>query len=473
MDPMQSSPLGFGPHRPPRLPLTLNSASLSPDPIQLGNPMVSQPPGSARGPVRKVSLSRLPGPRPSVELASPASHRCGQQPSFARPFSNHQLIDQNCRGLGMSAGYRARDSAISPDQQVRGGSVHTPQRLLPVTPGAMVRLSDRSLAHSSHISSFKRPGLAPTEVTSQQTQLPREKPSRMHCPPSLAPPMKIQEALRQHLVRGSPRVSGDLSLPSKGFPPSSIHTSRGKSNEKYERHVVSGPPQDSCTTVPRPLSQSSNISRRRMNPGRLSFPFHGDEMVDLEKFGSAWNTYLQNHARRSENAAHRMSELEKIIDDKNKCIREHTENFKKQSSLVSSLESRVAELSGQNELLVKANNEVRVELEQFENLRKDMQIKIKSYRTKLNEAIVEQQSLYKRCKASCDNTIDSIRKEQEETQSQQRKALEQFEIGMKKAAAARDAIKLLLEEELRASKTHGNKRKLSAFTFISSILTKY
>lgn len=201
-----------------------------------------------------------------------------------------------------------------------------------------------------------------------------------------------------------------------------------------------------------------------MNPGRLSFPFHGDEMVDLEKFGSAWNTYLQNHARRSENASHRMSELEKVIDDQKKSIVEHSERIKTQAATVISLEARAAQLSEQNNLLAKANDDLQGQVEQSRMHKKEMQEKVKSYRGKLNEAIVEQQELYKRCKLLCDGTIETIRVEKEESVSQQRQALDQVETGMQKAVKARSAMKGLLEDELRSLKVHCTKGMVYEFS---------
>jgi chromosome segregation ATPase len=196
-----------------------------------------------------------------------------------------------------------------------------------------------------------------------------------------------------------------------------------------------------------------------MTPARLSLPFQGDEMVDLEKFGSAWNNYLQNHARRSESLAHRISELEKLIADQKKTIHEYADRLKQQASTISTLEDRISDLSDQNAILTRTSTEVRDELEQNDARRKEMQAKVKSYRTKLNEAIVEQQELYKRCKTLCDGAVDSIRKEKEESKSKQQEALEQFETGMNKATAARDAMRSLLEEELRVSQAYCEKGK--------------
>ncbi|SPO04867.1 uncharacterized protein DNG_07552 [Cephalotrichum gorgonifer] len=199
----------------------------------------------------------------------------------------------------------------------------------------------------------------------------------------------------------------------------------------------------------RPISRESNISKRRVDSSRLSFPFHGDETADLEKFGSAWNHYLQNHARRSENAAARMAGLENKLAEQTKSLKEYTHKCSHQSAAITGLEKQVSELSVQKRELTKEHQIAKQHLERNEARREEMQAKLRSYREKLNEAIVEQQDLYMRSKSMCDSAINDVRKTQEEAEEAQRVATEMLEEGMNRAAAARRETKALLEGELK------------------------
>lgn len=237
----------------------------------------------------------------------------------------------------------------------------------------------------------------------------------------------------------------------KGSPLLFTHHPNIKAGDRQANKPIASEPavDPRSAALLRPNSRESNISKRRINSSRLSFPFHGDEIADLDHFGSAWNNYLQNHARRTENVAARLRELEKILDEKTKCIKEHTLKCNHQSGVIAGLEKQVSDLTTQKRKISEEHMAVQKQLERSQARRDEMQTKMRSYRDKLNEAITEQQDLYRRSKHLCDTAIDDVRKTREQAEAAQKTATEMLEEGAHKATEARREMKILLEGELR------------------------
>lgn len=311
-------------------------------------------------------------------------------------------------------------------------------------------------SHPSIVSSHRsprhgQPGLVPHQVTSAQPKLPhRAEPSHKHTAPSFRGPARAPDQVRIS-DHSSPVPLGDLDHSMKGSPLLFTHHPNVRPGERQaNRPMVPEPAVDPRSAAPlRPNSRESNISKRRVNSSRLSFPFHGDEMADLDHFGSAWNNYLQNHARRTENVAARMRELEKVLEDKAKIIKENTHKCNQQSEVIAGLEKQVSDLTSQKQQLSKDHMTAQKQLERSEARRDEMQTKMRSYRDKLNEAITEQQDLYKRSKHLCDTAISDVRRTQEQAEATQKTATEMLEEGAQRATEARREMKILLEGELR------------------------
>lgn len=310
--------------------------------------------------------------------------------------------------------------------------------------------SHPSIASSHRSPKHGRPGLLSHQVTSQPKLPHRIEPSNQHPVPSFRGPARVPDQARSS-DHSSPVPLGDLDHSMKGSPLLFTHHPNMRTGERQaNRPMVPEPAVDPRSTAPlRPISRESNISKRRVNSSRLSFPFHGDEMADLDHFGSAWNNYLQNHARRAENVAARMRELEKILEEKTNSIKEHTLKCNHQSGVIAGLEKQVSDLTSQKQQLSEEHMAAQKQLERSEARRDEMQTKMRSYRDKLNEAITEQQDLYRRSKHLCDTAIDDVRKTQEQAEATQKTATEMLEEGAQRATEARREMKILLEGELR------------------------
>ena len=319
-------------------------------------------------------------------------------------------------------------------------------------------------SNPSHASTYRpykrgRPGLISHQVTSQTKPSQKAEPTHKHPGPSFSASARSGDRIHRP-DQSSPILLADLDHSMKGSPLLFTHQPSGSIGEQANRPMIQESVVDPRSTAPlRPNSRESNISKRRVNSSRVSFPFHGDEMADLEHFGSAWNHYLQNHARRSENVAARMTELEKTLEEKANTVKQHTLKCNRQAEVIASLENQVTELTAQKQQLTEENQGTKKQLERNVTKREEMQSKIRSYREKLNEAIAEQQDLYTRSKTLCDTAIDDVRKTQEQAEASHRAAAEMVAEGARKAAGARREMKTLLEGELKECQILRNKGK--------------
>lgn len=424
-------------------------------------------PSIKREPAELNQARRLSQPGAHADLKIPTGISLQRQPPYqASEFFVQGRAKPAADELRVPIG-GDKPKLVTPSFQRFGYQNGTrPQREKQFSPGS--GKSQPSIASTHRSPRHGWPGLMSHQVTSAQPKLPqRAGPSHQNPAPSSLGSARAPDHVNR-AGHSSPVPLGDLDHSMKGSPLLFSRQPSRRIGKQANRPIVLDSIADSRSAAPlRPNSRESNISKRRVNPGRVSFPFHGDEMADLEHFGSAWNHYLQNHARRSENAAARMSDLEKKLEEKTKSIKEHTVKCNRQSEAIAGLESQVSELTAFKRKLTEENEEAKKQLEKNEARRDEMQSKMRSYREKLNEAITEQQDLYLRSKHFCDAAIDDVRKTQEQAEETHRAATELVAEGAQKAAEARREMKALLEGELKDCQFLRNRGKNTRLTIFA------
>lgn len=432
--------------------------------VSMKGPQVFPP--SKRDPTEFESTRRLPPPgvHPSPKIATDIGLQ--QQPPYQTSEFFIQELTKPAVGELRVPTSSNKTNIVTPSFQRFGyQDASRQQRDKQLSPGS--GKSQPSNA-STHRSARGRPGLISHQVTSAQLRLLQRTDSSHQQPAPLFRGSTKDSDQRPAVDRSPPVPLGDLDHSMKGSPLPFTHHPNRRIGDQANRPVVPEPVVDPKSAVSlRPNSRESNISKRRVNHGRISFPFHGDEMADLEKFGSAWNHYLQNHARRSENAASRMADLEKRVEEKTKTIRAATAKCTRQSEAIARLESQVSELTTLKQKLTEENEAAKKQLERNEAKRCEMQSKIRSYREKLNEAITEQQDLYLRSKNLCNAAIGDVRKTQEQAEAAHRAATAMVAEGAQKAADARREMRALLEGELKDCQTlrnMGKKTRMQRFS---------
>lgn len=429
---------------------------------------------SKREPAELNPAHRLSQSNAHADLKIPTGSSLHRQPSYqASEFFIQERAKVAADELRVSTG-GDKPRLVTPSFQRFGyQDASRPQREKQFSPGSgksqpSIASTHRSPRHG------RRPGLMSHQVTSAQPKLPQRAEPSHQDPASLFLGSARGPDQANKPDHSSPVPLGDLDHSMKGSPLLFARHPSRRVAEPANRPLVPDPIADPRSAAPlRPNSRESNISKRRVNPGRVSFPFHGDEMADLEHFGSAWNHYLQNHARRSENAATRMLDLEKKLEEKAKSIKEHTVKCTRQSEAIAGLERQVSELTALKRKLAEENETAKKQLEKNEAKREEMQSKMRSYREKLNEAITEQQDLYLRSKNFCDAAIDDVRKTQEQAEADHRAATEMVAEGAQKAADARREMKALLEGELKDCQLLRNTGKSTRLTIFAGGLTLF
>ncbi|RYP47958.1 hypothetical protein DL768_006055 [Monosporascus sp. mg162] len=207
------------------------------------------------------------------------------------------------------------------------------------------------------------------------------------------------------------------------------------------QNQVHPPPQHA--EMIRPSSEASNISRPRDPPAHAlsqSSSFHQQPDPNLEEYNrhlsalsKKWNAHFSYEKRLVDRYQDNVAKLQEDLEDRDAVIQE----------CYAEIESRDAEIDTlvrENEELMVARQRMETDLSESSQRVATMEEKLRSYRERLNNAMQEQQQLYKRCKEKCKETIMEIKAEEKV----QKEVLE-------KALASSDSARILLQSKVASA----------------------
>ncbi|RYP01270.1 hypothetical protein DL763_000242 [Monosporascus cannonballus] len=204
------------------------------------------------------------------------------------------------------------------------------------------------------------------------------------------------------------------------------------------QNPVRPPPQHA--EMIRPSSEASNISKPRDPPSRIvsqSSSFHQQPDPNLEEYNrhlsalsKKWNAHFSYEKRLVDRYQDNVVKLQEELEDRDAVIQEcHAE--------IETRDAEIDTLERENEELLVARQQMETDLSESSQRVATMEEKLRSYRECLNNAMQEQQQLYKRCKEKCKETITEIKAEEKD----QKEALE-------KALSSSESVRVSLQSKI-------------------------
>ncbi|KAI1102883.1 hypothetical protein F4804DRAFT_353342 [Jackrogersella minutella] len=170
------------------------------------------------------------------------------------------------------------------------------------------------------------------------------------------------------------------------------------------RPVRSNSPVDELLSMVRPCSQASNISKPRA-PRKMQYqqptPTREQNSLNLMKFAKSWNTNYLYNQKLLDRWEQKMKMLEEHIAEQDTVIEQYQKDIEFRDQTIDELSIKEEELRAQN-------HKVQDEITTSTNARKKLEDKLRACRNRLNDAINEQQRLFKQCKENCENAIAKI-----------------------------------------------------------------
>ncbi|KAI1763338.1 hypothetical protein GGR53DRAFT_369032 [Hypoxylon sp. FL1150] len=246
--------------------------------------------------------------------------------------------------------------------------------------------------------------------------------SRASIARSLASPAKTK-CLASRSTRGNNSIErcqpsgGSQSSETVGRAPAELHTDVDLITKKHlakqqrikslMRPIPAQRLADEAATTTRPNSQSSNISKHRTRPSNRrqgGTPTREQNNINLMKFAESWNannTYNQQLLDRWEQ---KMAMLEKHIENQDSTIDQCYKEIETRDETINTLSMEIEEQRTQAQT-------VQDEIATATAARKKLEDKLKSCRSRLNDAINEQQQLFLRCRERFQETTAYVKEE--------------------------------------------------------------
>lgn len=168
----------------------------------------------------------------------------------------------------------------------------------------------------------------------------------------------------------------------------------------------------------------------------------------MAKVAESWNNILQMSEQDLDDARGDIARLEDEIEVKSRQLRSATDRCQEQQSHIKELEDRWNQIEAAqsdsrqaNEDLNEQVNLLRTELAKSQARVDNTSTKCKDYRVKINEAIAEQQELYKRSKTYYDNMVHRLKAEEEK----QTKRAAEVDVALEASQKKREEIRKVLD----------------------------
>ncbi|RYP76459.1 hypothetical protein DL771_001693 [Monosporascus sp. 5C6A] len=340
-------------------------------------------------------------------------------------------------GSGSSAGSprsRLRHKGVSPRlSQRRKHRAATPLSSVKL-PKALAMSRERALVHMASPRRATPGKCLPKSLARSEPKPPPKHTTRKtkDAARGMAPPPLSTH--RDHHIFG-----GDLAFTGAAHNGVTDRPSHSEAGSAIRHKTQVHPPPQHAEMI-RPGSGASNISRPRDPPSRAvsqSSSFHQQPDPNLEEYNrhlsalsKKWNAHFSYEKRLVDRYQGDVAKLQEDLEDRDAVIQEcHAE--------IESRDAEIDTLERENEELLIARQQMETDLSESSQRVATMEEKLRSYRECLNNAIQEQQQLYKRCKEKCKETITEIQAEGKD----QKQALE-------KAIASSDSARISLQSEI-------------------------
>ncbi|RGP66223.1 hypothetical protein FLONG3_8952 [Fusarium longipes] len=257
---------------------------------------------------------------------------------------------------------------------------------------------------SRHIESKKHLGFVPTS-------------ERGHSFEHLKPPLPhISQKIPAHHRLSSPSTCGDLEVPSRQTPRAARQNRISRGHNSRQPVARSDYHRESDREYDRPQSRASNISRKRSSKRKARSRATTDperKKLAMQNVAQHWNECIQiSEAERIE-AVREIARLEdevhcaeealemtkQVVAEKDAAIQELTDLHKRRQEEGSLAEKESRRLLSEVESL-------RSDLAKSHEDKKAINEKSRKYRAKLNEAMLEQQDLFKRARVLYEETAE-------------------------------------------------------------------
>ncbi|KAI0113084.1 hypothetical protein F4814DRAFT_460304 [Daldinia grandis] len=343
-------------------------------------------------------------------------------------------------------------SAPSSDQSPIGelsGSTSTKDSFNFPFPDNTGRPHSSGKKHTSHCSPLTKPQL-PKAISdtcrkalaqiSPRSVLPRKKDalSPTANPQSAQPKSTPYTVRRLEEVHKQPRIDhqlqkeNDINKAKRSYT-SDIRSKRNKV-QGLTRPISFEALEYSVVSTARPCSQVSNIAKPRV-PGRANHkrytPTREQNSMNLKKFAESWNTNYLYNQRLLDRWEQKMVLLEDHIASQDSVIEQCQET-------IACRDQKIDDLTAEVENLHTQNHEIQNKMNMSSDVRKKLEDRLKSCRTRLNDAIGEQQRLFLQCRENCQKAAADIEADDKERKESIEKAfmtLERLRTGIRQEVA--------------------------------------
>ena len=258
---------------------------------------------------------------------------------------------------------------------------------------------------------------------------------------------------------------GDLEGPVHQTPRQSFRPHRDDlASANFQRWETRRQQGCSRNSTQRSQSRTSNISKKR---AAVHKPFHGGDLgrkkALMEQVAIHWNECLQLAEEEKQGAVREISRLQDDVAQKSKELKDAQAMVSHRQRQVQKIEERCKNIEEQQSIVSQHNEQLSGEVE---SLRKELSEsnkravhvgeKYKAYRDKINDAISEQQDLYKRSRAYYQHLLQEL--EQERTKQSDKAG--EIDEALKVSQEKRSEMKRVFEELQTQMREESRKSKL-------------
>lgn len=205
--------------------------------------------------------------------------------------------------------------------------------------------------------------------------------------------------------------------------------------------------------IQRPQSKNSNISKKR---SRVEKSRYIREAPEEDTFTRKLHALIQENQAKQLESQNTIQEQQGTIDTQELMVHEACEKLKKTEHAYNDVKRRYKQtreqeshLAAQNKTLTQQVEDLHEKLSSLSSRQGESAEKCASFRLKLNEAIDEQQRMYRHSQSQCEAVKAALQKEQSERKHLSRKADEALQISAQK----RIELKQLFDEHQQRTDT--------------------
>ncbi|XXG95542.1 hypothetical protein Hte_001806 [Hypoxylon texense] len=194
----------------------------------------------------------------------------------------------------------------------------------------------------------------------------------------------------------------DVAPPSRKHPQAKHHKT-----QSFMRPLSGKALDERVATTASPCSQASNIAKHRAPPVRhrqRGSPTREKNSIYLKKFAESWNANYLYNQKLLDHLQEKVYMQERHIEDQDSIIEQYRRDIESRDETIGTLSKEIEEVHKQSQA-------VHDEIAADSAARKKLEEKLRSCRSRLNDAINEQQRLFLRCRERFEETIAHIKEE--------------------------------------------------------------